>query len=94
MKQVNQYVPEIKEGLPPSRVKTTYHKKMVEGELIQIAERIGHGQFVEISAGSLGKFRQIVESRGLKTICRRGQGESRGTVFVVTQEWLRQHPDV
>jgi hypothetical protein len=94
MKKIDQYVPEIKDGLPPSRAKTKYDTKIVEGELIRLAERIKHGQYVEISAGSQGKFKAIVESRGLKTVCRRAQGESRGIVFVVTPEWLAENPDV
>jgi hypothetical protein len=94
MKKTEQYVPRIKNGFPPSRAKTNYPTKIVEGELIRIAERIGHGQYVELSAGSAGKFRNIVHARGLKTIQRRGQGDPIATVYVVTPEWLVANPDV
>ena len=67
---------------------------MFDGALRLIAEQIKHGQYVEISAGSPGKFKKIVESRGLKTVCRRVQGEPMATVYVVTPEWLTSHPDV
>lgn len=77
--KVHQYVPDIKNGLPPSRVKTTYDMQISEGELIRIGERIDHGQYVEnLSAGSLGRIARIVKTRGLAAVRRLKQGESRG----------------
>ena len=94
-KKVDQYVPEIKDGLPHKRAKTKYDTKIFEGELIRIGERIKHGQYVEnLSAGSIGKLANVVKSRGLAVVRRRRQGESRGTVYVVTPEWLTEHPDI
>lgn len=95
MRKVDQYGLEIKDGLPPSRTKTTYDTKIADGELIRIGERIKHGQYIDnLSAGSAGKLAKIVESRGLAVVRRRRQGESRGTLYVVTREWLTEHPDV
>ncbi len=93
--RVSQYLPEIKDGFPPERATRAYNKKMFEGGLMDLADRIKPGQYVEgLSAGSEGKFAKRVESRGLRTVRRRGQGQSRGTVYVVTPEWLVAHPDV
>jgi len=93
-KKVSQYAPKIKDGFPSDRAKTEYDTKIFDGALKLIAEQIEHGQYVEISAGSQGKFKKIVESRGLKTVHRRGQGEPIATIYVVTPEWLATHPDV
>jgi hypothetical protein len=93
MTKTHQYGLEIKKGLPLNYSKTRFPNKAFEGELIQVAKTITHGHYVKISAGSQGKFREIVESRDLKTVVRRGQGESRGTVFVVTAQWLSEHPE-
>ena len=94
-RKLEHYIPRIKDGLPPSRLKTKYDTKIVDGELIRIGNRIKHGQYVDdLSAGSAGKLAKLVEERGLSVVRRRGQGESRGTVYVVTPEWLAQHPEV
>ena len=93
--KVHQYEPIIKNGLPPKRVKTEYSTKMFGGALMEAAERIQHGQYVEdLSAGSAGKFAKRVKARNLEALVRRGQGESRGTVYVVLPEWLANNPDV
>jgi hypothetical protein len=94
--KVDQYAaPEIKDGLPPKRVKTTYDAKMFSGELIALAERIEPGQYVEgLSAGSMGKLVKLIESRGFAAVRRRAQGESRGAVYAVTREWLAENPNV
>jgi hypothetical protein len=93
-KKVDQYVPEIKDGLPPSRTKTKYDKKMVEGELIRLGERIEHGQYLDIPSGSMGKFKRVVERRGLKTVRRYWPDQPMTTVYVVTTEWLAENPEV
>jgi len=94
-RKVEQYIPRIKDGLPPPRVKTRYNTKIVDGELIGIGDRIKHGQHVDdLSAGSAGKLAKRVKDRGLAVVRRRRQGESRGTVYVVTPEWLAEHPGV
>jgi hypothetical protein len=93
-KHVDQYEPKIRTGLPPPREKTRYDTKMVEGALRLMAEQVRHGQYVEMSAGSAGKFRKIVQSRGLETVQRRRQGESVAVVYVVDPKWLSAHPEV
>jgi hypothetical protein len=87
------YVPKIKDGLPPVRSKTAYPRKIVEGELIRIAEQIRHGQYVEISQGSLGKLTEIIKNRGLTTVARVGQDKNMRTVYVVTPQWLAENPE-
>ena len=94
MSKVNQYGLEIRNGLPPKHRETTYEEKLFDGELQRIAEQIEHGQYVEIKAGSQGKFKDLVESRGLRVVSNRGQGETVATVYVVTPEWLADNPDV
>ena len=46
----------------------------------------------DLSAGSLGKLAGFIEDRGLNVVRRLGQGESRGTLYVVTDEWLARNP--
>jgi hypothetical protein len=95
LKKVDHYVPEIKNGFPPPREKSTYNRKIFDGELLRLAEVIKPGQYVEsLSAGSMGKFARLVESRGLEVIRRRRQGESRGTIYVVTPRWLAEHREL
>jgi hypothetical protein len=85
----------LKTVFPQSGAKTVYSKKLPDGRLEQISDKIKHGQYVEnLSAGSAGKLAKLVERRGLKTVQRRGQGESTATVYVVTAEWLSEHPEV
>ena len=62
--KVDQYDPQIMEGLPLDRAKTGYNAKMVKGALRLMAAKIKHGEYMEISAGLAGKFREIVHSRG------------------------------
>ena len=69
-KRVDRYVPEIKDGFPPPRVMTSYDTKIFDGSLVGLAGKIQQGQYVEISAGSKGKFKKLVEARGLKTVIR------------------------
>ena len=93
-KKLDEYPLEIKDGDPPERGKTSYDTKAYAGALLDIAQRIKPGQFVEnLSAGSLGKLKKHIEGRGLNVTARRRQGESRGTLYVVTDEWLASHPD-
>jgi hypothetical protein len=93
-KKGDQYEPKIETGLPPAHYETAYDTKMFEDSLRLLAERIERGQYVKIPAGSKGKFKKIVESRGLKTIHRLRLGDPLATVYVVTPEWLAGHPDV
>lgn len=91
-KKVDRYIPRIKKGLPPKRPKTEYDSKIVDGELIHIGERITHGHYVDdLSVGSAGKLARYVKARGLEVVRRYGQGERRGTVYVVTPEWLAKN---
>jgi len=87
-KKAEQYVPQIKKGLPPVRAKTAYPRKIVEGELIRIAGEIKHGQCVEIPQGSKGKLTKLIEDRGLTAISRAGQDKTMRTVYVVTQQGI------
>jgi hypothetical protein len=94
-KKVDQYVLEIKNGFPPKREKTKYDTKMFSGALIELAERIKPGQYVEnLSAGSAGKLVKLIRPHGFAALRRQRQGESRGTVYVVSLDWLAENPDV
>jgi hypothetical protein len=87
MKKVEEYVPKIEDDIPiPERTTTVYTRKIVAGELIRIAEKIKPAQSVVLPAGSIGKFRKIVRSRGLKTICFIGQSDTEARVWVVLQD--------
>jgi hypothetical protein len=58
-KKLDEYPLEIKDGDPPERGKTSYDTKAYAGALLDIAQRIKPGQFVEnLSAGSLGKLKK------------------------------------
>ena len=95
VKKLDEYVLEIKNGFPPNRGRREYRTKLPDGALLAAADRIKPGQYVEnLSAGSEGKFAERVHARGLKTVRRREQGRSRGTVYVVTEQWLVDDPDV
>lgn len=94
MKKLDSYDLEIKDGNPPDQEKTSYDTKADSGALADIARRIKPGQYVEnLSAGSLGKLRKQIEDRGLNVMTRRRQGDLRGTLYVVTNEWLAGHPN-
>lgn len=61
---------------------------------MDIADRIEPGHYVEqLSRGSAGKFAERVRSRGLEAV-RHGTGAGRENVYMVTTEWLSEHPDV
>jgi len=94
-KKLEEYPLEIKNGDPPERPKTSYDSKAYAGALSDIAKRIKPGQYVlNLSAGSIGKLKRLIKKRGgMEVRERRGQGESRGTLYVVTDEWLASHPD-
>jgi len=94
VKKTDHYELEIKDGDPPDQGKTSYDTKIPSGALFEIARRIGPGQYVEdLSAGSLGKLRKLIEERGLNVITRRRQGDTRGTLYVVTDSWLAGNPN-
>ena len=83
MKKVELYVPKIEDGIPlPTAPKTAYHRKIVAGELKRIGEQIKPMQSVVLPVGSIGKFKKIVESRGLKTYCQAGQTDTEARVWV------------
>ena len=84
----------IREGYPPPRTKTQYDTKLPNGALPHIGNRIKPGQFVEnVSVGSAGKLRGLIEVRGLMVISRQRQGEKRSTLYVVTPQWAAENPD-
>ena len=92
--KTEQYDLHIKNGYPPPKGKTRYDLRLPEGALSEIAKRLQSGQFVEnLSAGSAGKLRKIVEDRGLICIQRRAQGQTKATVYVVDQAWLDKNPE-
>jgi hypothetical protein len=96
-RKVEQYDLEIKDGLPPARVKTSYHKQLPDGRLEEIAAKIRHGQYVaKLSAGSAGKLVNFVKEQrhGLIALRRGGQTDNILTVYVVTEQWLSEHPEV
>jgi hypothetical protein len=87
------YIPQIENGIPiPEPPATVYPRKIVGGELMRIAEKIKpgtiakravDGQSVVLPAGSIGKFKKIVKSRGLKTVCFISQSDTEARVWVV-----------
>jgi hypothetical protein len=91
--KVEIYVPKIESGKAiPERAPTVYTRKIASGELMRIAERIKpgtiarrglDGQSVVLPAGSIGKFKKMVASRGLKTVCLIGQSDTEARVWVV-----------
>jgi hypothetical protein len=86
-KRVEIYVPEIEDDIPiPVHDPTVYTKKIVAGELIRIAEKINPGQSVVLPVGSIGKFKRIVKSRGLKTVSFVRQTDTDARVWVVPPE--------
>jgi len=96
MRKLAEYSIEIKNGFPPPKGKTHYRDKLPNGALAQAARRITAGQYVDnLSAGSMGKLADFIkeERRGLRTVRRIGQGDSRGTLYVVTEEWLANNPE-
>jgi hypothetical protein len=86
MKKIEWYVPPIEDGIPiPKHVPTVYTRKIVAGELMRIAEKIKPGQSVVLPAGSIGKFKKIVKSRGLLTVCYIGQSDPEARVWVISK---------
>jgi hypothetical protein len=93
-KRLEEHTLRIENGDPPERSKTSYQTKTYSGALRDIAQRIKPGQYVQnLSVGSLGKLRKYIEERGLHVISRHGQAQRRGTLYVVSKEWLMSHPD-
>jgi hypothetical protein len=90
------YDVEIENGLPLAKTKTAYDKKLPNGRLEQIANQIKHGPHVRnLSAGSAGKLVKLMKHRaGLRALRRGGQEDAANTVYVVSEEWLAEHPDV
>jgi hypothetical protein len=87
------YTVQIRTGLPPVRLQTKYPKKMANGELLRIGEKIKHGEYVEIPEGSQGKLSRLIESRGLRVVRRECEDKTMMTIFAVTREWLADNPD-
>ena len=89
------YEIEIKNGFPPPPARAAYRKRLPHRALDEIGSIIKPGQYVEnLSPGSAGKLRALIEDRGLIGIQRMPQGRSRATVYVVTPAWLRKHPEM
>ena len=88
------YLGLIKDGWPPPNEKRRYIKTVPEGMLMEFADTIQEGQYIDDpSAASAGKFSDCVKARqGLETRSRRGQGGSSGRVYVATTEWLAANP--
>jgi hypothetical protein len=87
MKKVEQYVPKIEDDVPiPPRLKTTYTRKIVDGELLRIAKEMRPTQSVVIPVGSIGKFRNVVKGRGLETVCQVDQTATEARIWVVVPE--------
>jgi hypothetical protein len=87
MKKVEQYVPQIEDGIPiPERLKTAYTRKIVAGELLRIASEIKPTQSVVLPVGSIGKFKKIVKSRGFETVCPVDQTATEARVWVVSRD--------
>ena len=87
-KRTEEYWLKIEDGDPPPKGKTQYFAKLPDGALSNIAKRIRPGQYVaNLSAGSLGKLARMIEERGLRVVRRVGQRDSRGTLYVVRDDW-------
>jgi hypothetical protein len=94
-KKVEEYHLKIKKGFPKPRYKTEYSTKLPGDELIRVGETIQPGEYIEdVSLGSAGKLEGFVKARGLEAVRRGKQGDSRITLYVVTPEWLAEHPEV
>ena len=73
MRKTEEYVPLIQHGVPvPERERETtrYTRKMPDGALAQLAQRMKPGDSVVLPAGSKGKLKSLMEERGLKTTSR------------------------
>jgi hypothetical protein len=87
MRKTEEYVPLVEDGIPiPKRAKAVYTKKIVEGELMRIADQIRPGQSVVLPGGSIGKFKRRVHTRDLKTVSRRASTGAEGRVWVLSQD--------
>ncbi|MGB7718751.1 MAG: hypothetical protein WBL65_02555, partial [Bryobacteraceae bacterium] len=74
-------------GIPiPKRATAVYTKKIADGELIRITEQIKPGQSVVLPVGSIGKFKKLIEGRGLKTVSQRAQSDSEGRVWALASD--------
>ncbi len=94
-KKLTRYIPEVKAGLPPDRLERLYNAKIGDGVLMEIADRIEPGHYIEnLAQGSAGKFADRVRLRGLEVVRRRSGNGLREDVYVVTNDWLRDHPNV
>ena len=87
MRKTEEYVPKIEDGIPiPKRATAVYTKKIADGELIRITEQIKPGQSVVLPVGSIGKFKKLIEGRGLKTVSQRAQSDSEGRVWALASD--------
>jgi hypothetical protein len=85
--KVEKYVPKIEDCVAmPGRALTVYTRKIAGGQLIRIAEQIKPSQSVVLPAGSIGRFKKIVRSRGLETRCFIGQSDTEARVWVVSPD--------
>lgn len=86
-RKTEEYIPEIRNDRPiPERTTAVYVRKIVEGELIRLVDRIKPGESVDLPVGSMGKFRKLVEQRGYGTVTQRPKADETGTVWVLPSE--------
>ena len=82
MRKVEQYVPVVEDDIPiPEPPQTVHTRRIVAGELMRIGEQIRAGQSVVLPAGSIGKFKKLVEARGLSTVCYISQTDTDARVW-------------
>ena len=88
--------PEVKKGYPPERSPRQYDSKLEDGALLDVAEKIKPGHYIsDVSRGSAGKLAKRVRCRdGLDVIRETIPGGTRENVYVVTKQWLSEHPNV
>jgi hypothetical protein len=78
------YVPVIEQGIPiPPRAAAVYKKKIPNGVLSDLAERIKPTESVQLPVGSMGKFRTLLKARGFQTVSQYGQDETVGRIWVL-----------
>ena len=83
-RKIESYVPVIEQGIPiPPRKAAVYKKKIPNGVLIQLAERIKPTESVQLPVGSMGKFRTLLKARGLQTVSQQGQDDTVGRIWVL-----------
>jgi hypothetical protein len=89
-RKTESYVPVIEQGIPiPPRTIAAYKKKIPDGVLIELAERIRPTESVQLPVGSMGKFRTLLKARGLQAVSQSGQGETVGRIWVLPRRRMK-----